>query len=303
MKKVVRIGTRKSELALKQAHTVGQSLVDMGVEYEVVEIDSKGDLDLKTPLYQLGITGVFTKTLDVALLEDRIDIAVHSLKDVPTALPEGIKQVAVLKRDNSSDILAVKKGKALDFKNELTIATGSIRRKAQWLHRYPNHNVCGLRGNVNTRLKKLDENDWDGAIFSAAGLERIQLTPQNSIVLDWMVPAPAQGVVAVTALEKHEVLCQTLNQLNHPETELTSAIERAFLNALEGGCSAPIGAFAHIVDNTVFFRGVLNSIDGQLQIEVEQKVSVSQADNLGQICAQDLLKNGGKEIMDHLKNN
>lgn len=303
MTTTIRIGTRKSKLALKQAHTVGKLLVGTGIDYKIVEIDSKGDLDLNTPLYQLGITGVFTKTLDIALLEERIDIAVHSLKDVPTTLPEGIKQVALLERDNSVDILAVKNGEELDFEDGLTIATGSIRRKAQWLHKYPHHKLCGLRGNVNTRLKKLNENDWHGAIFSAAGLERIQLTPKNSIVLNWMIPAPAQGVVAIMALEKHEELCQTLNLLSDKETELTSVIERSFLNELEGGCSAPIGALARVVDEMVHFHGVLSSIDGQVQVEIKKKVSIHQAENLGRICAQDLLKKGGKEMMNRFKNN
>ncbi len=301
MKKTVRIGTRKSELALMQAHTVGKSLSNESTDYEIVEIDSKGDLDLTTPLYQLGITGVFTKSLDIALLEERIDIAVHSLKDVPTLLPAGIIQSAVLKRDNSADMLAVKSGLDINFEASLTIATGSIRRKAQWLHRYPNHTICGLRGNVNTRLKKLEDNDWHGAIFSSAGLERINLVPDNSIALDWMVPAPAQGVIAITVLEKNRKLHQLVRYFNHSETELTSTIERNFLNELEGGCSAPIGAFAKVENGLVKFHGILTSVDGTLQVDVKKETPIDKAKNFGRIAAQELLSNGGQEIMCQLK--
>ncbi len=301
MNKAIRIGTRKSELALKQAHMVGQSMANLQLDYEIVTIDSKGDLDLITPLYQLGITGVFTKTLDIALLEERIDIAVHSLKDVPTLLPQGIKLAAVLERDHSADVLVKKNNEHLPFSNALTIATGSIRRKAQWLHKYPSHTVCGLRGNVNTRLKKLSENDWHGAIFSTAGLERIQMLPEHHMMLDWMVPAPAQGVVAIAALERHSELCETIYQLNHFETEITSSIERDFLNELEGGCSAPIGAFAKVEGEVVSFHGRLNSIDGKAQIDINEEISLNNIANFGRYCAKELLSRGGKEIMDTIK--
>ena len=146
---------------------------------------------LDKPLYELGITGIFTKTLDVAMINGDVDIAVHSMKDVPTALPQGIVQAAVLERANTLDIL-VHKGN-LDFLNASgTIATGSLRRQAQWFNKYPTHKVVDLRGNVNLRMKKLNEGDWNGAVFAAAGLERINLKPENFINLDWMIPAPAQ---------------------------------------------------------------------------------------------------------------
>lgn len=159
MKKTIRIGTRDSELALWQAHTVKSQLELLGYDTELIPVKSTGDLILNKPLYELGITGIFTKTLDIAMLNGDIDIAVHSMKDVPTALPKGIVQAAVLKRAAVSDIL-VHKGD-INFLNEnkdiTTIATGSLRRKAQWLHKYPNHQIVDLRGNVNTRLQKLSE--------------------------------------------------------------------------------------------------------------------------------------------------
>ena len=169
MSKTIRIGTRDSELALWQAHTVQKKLNDLGYTTEIVAVKSQGDIILDKPLYELGITGIFTKTLDIAMINGQVDIAVHSMKDVPTALPQGIVQAAVLERANTLDIL-VHKGN-LDFLTTTgIIATGSLRRQAQWLHQYPNHQVVYLRGNVNTRMQKLAESDWNGAVFAAAGL-------------------------------------------------------------------------------------------------------------------------------------
>ncbi len=199
MNRVIRIGTRDSELALWQAHAVKTQLESLGYQAQLVSVKSTGDLVLDKPLYEMGITGIFTKTLDVAMLNGLVDIAVHSMKDVPTLLPKGIVQTAVLERASSQDIL-VAKGTP-NFDEACVIATGSLRRKAQWLHRYPTHQVVGLRGNVNTRLQKLENSDWQGAIFAKAGLERIAVLPENYIDLDWMIPAPAQGAMVVVALE------------------------------------------------------------------------------------------------------
>ena len=192
MSKIIRIGTRDSELALWQANTVSKKLNDLGYKTQIVPVKSDGDIILDKPLYELGITGIFTKTLDVAMISGKVDIAVHSMKDVPTALPQGIVQGAVLPRANVIDIL-VHKGSTAFLETEGTIATGSLRRKAQWLHKHPNHLVEDLRGNVNTRMQKLKDNNWNGAIFAAAGLERINLKPSEFVNLDWMIPAPAQG--------------------------------------------------------------------------------------------------------------
>ena len=170
MKRTIRIGTRDSELALWQANNVKTKLENLGYVAQLEAVKSEGDLILDKPLYEMGITGIFTKSLDVAMLNGSVDIAVHSMKDVPTKLPLGIVQTAVLERASSEDIL-VAKGE-IDFEKPCTIATGSLRRKAQWLHRYPNHTVVDLRGNINTRLQKLKENTWQGAIFAKAGLER-----------------------------------------------------------------------------------------------------------------------------------
>src|SRR5258705_700590 len=199
MGKLIRIGTRDSQLAAWQATQVKELLARYGLASELVYIKSEGDIDLKTPLYEMGVQGIFTKSLDIALLNNKIDIAVHSMKDVPVQLAKGIVQAAILKRASYKDLFVYRETDFFlnDPSSKDVIATSSIRRKAQWLHRYPNHVIANLRGNINTRLQKVKDNNWQGAIFAAAGLERINLRPQNCIELDWMLPAPAQGAIMV----------------------------------------------------------------------------------------------------------
>ncbi len=302
MSKIIRIGTRDSELALWQAHTVQKQLNDLGYKTEIIAVKSQGDIILDKPLYELGITGIFTKTLDIAMINGQVDIAVHSMKDVPTALPIGIVQGAVLERANILDIL-VHKGTTDFLESEGTIATGSLRRQAQWWNKYPNHTVVDLRGNVNTRMQKLQESDWNGAVFAAAGLERINLKPESYINLDWMVPAPAQGAMVVLAMAENEYTLDALSQLNHIETEICTYIERQFLKTLEGGCTAPIGALARYneKDDTIEFQGVLLSIDGKEKLEINKTVDISEWKKLGFLSAQELLNNGGNELMTAIK--
>ena len=259
----IRIGTRDSELALWQAKTVQNQLKTLGYPTEIVSTKSHGDIELSKPLYEMGVTGIFTKALDIALLNSEIDIAVHSMKDVPTALPEGIVVGAVLKRGNPHDVL-VYKGDLSFLEAEIaTIATSSLRRKAQWLHRYPHHKIENLRGNVNTRLQKLTDNSWNGAIFAAAGLERINKLPKKHLVLDWMLPAPAQGAIVVVVREDNVALQKKLLSLHDDYTYIATQLERDFLRALEGGCTAPIGAFAEFKDEKLYFKGGLWSEDGK----------------------------------------
>ena len=299
MSKTIRIGTRDSELALWQANTVKNKLEALGYQTELLPVKSTGDLNLDQPLYEMGTTGIFTKTLDVAMVKDQIDIAVHSMKDVPTKLPNGIVQGAVLPRANVSDILI---HKGLDFlAAEGTIATGSLRRKAQWLNRYPTHQVENLRGNVNTRLQKLEDNDWNGAIFAAAGLERINLKPENFIDLDWMIPAPAQGAMLIVAKENDDFCKDAVAQLNDKNTAICVEIEREFLRVLEGGCTAPIGALATITNETVEFTGALFSLDGKTKLEEKASFSLNNYKNQGEKAAKAILSNGGKELMANIK--
>lgn len=305
MAKTIRIGTRDSELALWQAHTVQKQLQDLGYTTEIIAVKSDGDIILDKPLYELGITGIFTKTLDIAMINGQVDIAVHSMKDVPTALPKGIVQAAVLERANVLDIL-VHKGN-LDFLSQenSTIASSSLRRKASWLHKYPTHKVVDIRGNVNTRLKKVTESNWNGAIFAEAGLDRINLKPDNFITLDWMISAPAQGAMMVVCNADDFFSLDAVSQLNHIETEICTYIERQFLRTLEGGCTAPIGAIAtyNEKDDVIDFTGVLLSIDGKQKLEITKTVAVSEWKKLGFHAAQEILDDGGAQLMSEIKEN
>ena len=299
MNKVIRIGTRDSQLALWQAHTVENQLQALGYKTQIVPVKSAGDLKLDTPLYELGITGIFTKTLDVAMLNNTVDIAVHSLKDVPTALPKGIVQAAVLKRASTLDILVTKE--VVDYKMPLTIATGSLRRKAQWLHKYPTHTVVDFRGNVNTRLQKLQDNSWQGAIFAKAGLERIDVLPSRYTSLDWMTPAPAQGAMTIVALEKDPFCIEATQKLNDTPSQICTQIERDFLRTLEGGCTAPIGALAKIEGETIQFKGCLLSLDGTKKIAIEKTISLQLAAKAGDAIAKEVLQKGGDELLKEIK--
>tara|TARA_R110002012_G_scaffold263456_2_gene446451 strand:- start:106122 stop:107690 length:1569 start_codon:yes stop_codon:yes gene_type:complete len=297
MSKTIRIGTRDSELALWQANTVKKQLEEQGYQTVLVPVKSMGDLVLDKPLHELGITGVFTKALDVAMLKGQIDIAVHSMKDVPTVLPKGIIQAAVLKRGNYMDILAFKNNEEFLSQEKATIATGSLRRKAQWLNRYPTHTVVDLRGNVQTRAEKLDNNDWNGAIFAAAGLERVGLEFENTIGLTWMVPAPAQGAVVIVALENDDFSRKACAELNDKETQICTGLERQFLNILEGGCTAPIGALSTIKDKNISLKGVLLSVDGKKKLEVEFTSILGKHENLAIAAADRIFERGGRNLM------
>jgi len=304
MKKSIRIGTRESQLAVWQATAVQQLLAGRGFETELVYIKSEGDIDLQTPLYEMGVQGVFTRSLDTALLNNKIDIAVHSMKDVPVQLAKGIVQAAVLKRASYKDLLVCKTDTSfLDNKNgKAVIATSSIRRKAQWLNRYPHHTIENLRGNVNTRLQKVNSSNWQGAIFAAAGLERIQLRPANCIELDWMLPAPAQGAIMVVCRENDAFCTGACIHFNDETTALCVKIERDFLKTLLGGCSTPISALAEAANDTIIFKGNIVSPDGTKKIETTATVLMDNAAGTGVQCAIEILEKGAQEITDGIRN-
>lgn len=304
MPKVLRIGTRESQLAVWQAELVKSQLAQNNIQSELVFIKSEGDIDLVTPLYEIGVQGIFTKTLDAALLSKRIDLAVHSMKDVPVQLAKGIVQAAVLKRANYKDILVYKYN--TDFLNDhnsiATIATSSIRRRAQWLHLYPSHKVENLRGNVNTRLQKVKDNNWHGAIFAAAGVERINIRPENSIDLNWMLPAPAQGAIMIVCHEDDIATKEACVTLNDELTAICTKIERDFLKTLMGGCSTPISALAEIENDKVYFKGNIFSLDGVTLIETESTLDLNNAATLGVHSAKELLKKGADKITTAIRN-
>ena len=316
MNKIIRIGTRESQLAVWQATFVQEMLAKNNIKAELVYIKSEGDIDLQTPLYEIGVTGIFTRSLDIALINDQIDIAVHSMKDVPTQLANGIVQAAVLARASYKDIFGYKGSlpsisNHLGYKNNqwvlpenepFTIATSSIRRMAQWLNRYPHHTIENLRGNVNTRLRKVDENSWNGAIFAAAGLERIGLRPQNSIALDWMLPAPAQGAIMIVCREKDDFCLQACAPLNDNATAICTKIERDFLKTLLGGCSTPISALAEIKDEIIHLEGNILSTDGKDKVSINKEIAINNFEDAGKYCAEEILQNGGKEIAEGIRN-
>lgn len=285
------IGTRGSDLALYQANLLKGKLELKGLDGQIVTISTTGDRNQDRNLQNLG-TGIFTKALDEALSNGDIDLAVHSMKDVPTILQEDIEVFAVLERGECGDVLVV---------NNLernVVATGSIRRRAQWLRRYPQDEVHGLRGNVQTRIDKVKRNEWKGGIFAKAGLARLNKAFElnQAIELDWMIPAPAQGAIVVLGRSVDLELKAIVSQLNHQESSLAVAIERSFLNRLEGGCSAPIGARAIVQGQHVDFVGCLTSPNGEKEVRIARKSSDA-SPQLGREWAELLLENGGREIM------
>ena len=296
MKRPIRIGTRDSALALWQANKVAKQLEKYNHSNVLHPVKSEGDLNLVQPIYQMGISGVFTRGLDAALLRGEIDIAVHSMKDVPTALAEGLEIVAVLKRGATEDVIV--KGPS---SGETLVATGSLRRKAQWLRHNPNHSITGLRGNVQTRLNKVYTNPWFGGIFALAGLERLEIKDLEVEVLDWMLPAPAQGAVVVVAKSDRNDLKEALALINHTNTALEVQLEREFLRQLEGGCSSPIGAIAKVNGEEIVFKGGLFSLDGSKAVTIEKLTSRSNAVADVALWVDEVLKSGGVEILKELR--
>ncbi|MGZ5210955.1 MAG: hydroxymethylbilane synthase, partial [Kaistella sp.] len=259
----IKIGTRNSPLALWQAREVGRHLQNLNFTTDIVPVLATGDKNLTQPLYTLGITGVFTRDLDIALLNNEVDIAVHSLKDIPTELPENIEIIAVLERDYPQDVLVRKKDSQTLELHDLKIATSSLRRRAFWLKEFPDTEFSDIRGNVQTRLNKLEENDFDATMFSLAAIERMELKVDYE-QLPMMISAPAQGVVAICGRADDAEMKEIFKDINHKSTQICIEIERNFLNTLEGGCTAPMGAFAEINDrNEVRFIGKLCSLDGK----------------------------------------
>lgn len=316
MEKTFLIGTRNSELAIWQANWVKELLWNkLQIQSKLIFVHSEGDANTVTPLYEMGIQGIFTKALDIALLKGEIDMAVHSLKDVPTRLAQGLQIAAVLPRASYNDILVFKNASVIDaWQLEKTlkkenkiytqgiIATGSVRRKAQWLYRFPLHRIEPLRGNVNTRLKKLEESAWDGAIFAEAGLERIHKKPASHVVLNWMLPAPAQGAIGIVCKSDDDEVNKICAPLHNYETGICIEIERNFLMALAGGCSTPISALAQIEKNTLFFKGNVCSPSGETCIKIEKQYAFSQFNtqqltNIAFEAAEEIKRKGAQSIL------
>ena len=294
--KNIRIGTRNSPLALWQAREVARHLQNQNYKTEIVPIVSTGDKNLHQPLYSMGITGVFTKDLDIALLNNEIDIAVHSLKDVPTQLPNNTEIIAYLKRDFPQDVLVRSEAAKDKPLHELKVATSSLRRRAFWLKEFPETEFVDIRGNVNTRLQKIEDGLADATLFSLAGLKRLALNIDYEL-LPFMLSAPSQGVVAVAGRLDNKGINDIVKTINDVETQNCVETERVFLKTLEGGCTAPIGAYAEIDGGKMRFVGRLCSLDGKNCIETDDIFEFQNASNHGAQLAQLVLNQGGKEIM------
>jgi hydroxymethylbilane synthase len=281
---------------------VKASLEQHGFPCTLIPLKTLGDINLVEPLYALGVQGVFTKELDSALLSHQADLAVHSLKDVPTILPKGLVIAAVMERASYEDILVHKSNFDPSKTEKAVIATSSIRRKSQWLKRFPKHTLVNVRGNVGTRLKKFEEEGWDGIIFARAGLERLNLLPKDFMILDWMLPAPAQGAIAIVCREDDNDVYQACRNLNHEQTEIRISIERDFLYHLEGGCSVPISALATIDRDEVLFKGMVSSLDGEREVKTVKTGFVKEWKEIGFEAANEIRNSKeGKNILEEFR--
>lgn len=297
------LGTRGSALALWQANFVKRELEknNSGLTVEINIIKTKGDKILDVALSKIGDKGLFTKELEVKLLNGEIDIAVHSLKDLQTDIPKGLKLACVTKRHPVEDVLiSRKKGITLDKIPEGgTIATGSLRRRAQLKHLRPDLNIVELRGNVPTRIEKFLKSDWDGIILARAGVERLKLKKHISSVIDkeLILPAVGQGALGIEIKSSNKFAEKILKSINDENTHYEVLAERSFLKKLEGGCQIPIGAFAEVKKNGLYLTGIVATIEGDITLKKTLKGSKKASEKLGQQLAADLIKAGAKKIL------
>lgn len=298
----IKIGSRKSKLALWQTHHIADKLTAIGHTFEIILIDSEGDKVLDTPLPMIGGKGVFTKALDDAILNKKIDIAVHSFKDIPTVLESNLEVCAIVERENPTDALVCRKDINFLKNNSAIVATSSNRRKAQWLNKYPHHKIVDIRGNVPTRIQKLKDSQWDATILASAGLIRLGLENEIGQELSWMVSAPAQGAIAIICHTENESIKSIVNELNDEGTALCTSIERSFLNILNGGCSAPVGAHVILSENKLYFHGVVLSTDGKEKITISLEDDKANGLHLAQRATQEALDKGAQKLIESAEN-
>ncbi|HEY6907609.1 MAG TPA: hydroxymethylbilane synthase [Ignavibacteriaceae bacterium] len=309
MKQKIIIGSRGSELALWQSNFIKRELEkrNKNISVEISIIKTKGDKILDIALSKIGDKNLFTKELEVQLLERKIDLAVHSLKDLQTQLPEGLKLAAVSKRHPVEDVLiARKKGITIHtIKENGSVATGSLRRRSQLLHIRPDLKIYDLRGNVNSRIKKFLESDWDGIILARAGIERLNLKRYISSYIhkEDILPAVGQGALGIEIYSDNKMVDEILRSVHHEATYKAVLAERAFLRKLEGGCQVPIGAYAEVKSNGIYMDGLVGSIDGSVTFRKKVRGSSKEPEKVGSGLAKDLIKAGAKEILDEIYKN
>jgi hydroxymethylbilane synthase len=306
MKKKLIIGSRSSDLALWQTNFVKREIEINNPHIEVVTklVSTKGDKILDVALSKIGDKGLFTKELELELLHGNIDIAVHSLKDLQTAIPEGLKLAAVTKRHNVEDVLIARThGTTIKtLRHGAVVATGSLRRRSQLKYIRPDITVVDLRGNVPTRIQKFIDSDWDAIILARAGIERLKMGKHISsyIDVDEMVPAVGQGALGIEIKEDNRFADDIIQSIHDEKTFLAVSAERSFLKTLEGGCQVPIGAFAEIKPNGLYLTGIVGAVDGQIQFKRKIRGSKKDPEETGQVLANILLDVGAKDILDEI---
>lgn len=306
MKYKIIIGSRGSDLALWQANFVKGALEkkNKNVSVEIKIIKTKGDKILDVALSKIGDKSLFTKELEVELLNGNIDLAVHSLKDLQTAIPKGLTLAAVTKRHNVQDVMiARKKGITIfNLPENSTVATGSLRRKCQLLHIRPDLNIVELRGNVPSRIKKFLSSDWDAIILARAGVERLKLNKHISSIIktDVMLPAVGQGALGIETRSSDKTTIEIVKSIHHENTYTAVLAERALLKTLEGGCQVPIGAFAEVKPNGLYLDALVGSLDGDITFRKKVRGSKNNPERIGKSLAKDLLKAGAKTILDEI---
>ncbi|MGC9975226.1 MAG: hydroxymethylbilane synthase [Syntrophales bacterium] len=305
MRSILRIGTRGSLLALTQTNWVAERLkrTAPAVTIETVVIKTKGDVLQDVPLAKVGGKGLFVKEIEDALLRDEVDIAVHSMKDVPMELPEGLEIGVMSEREDPRDVLISKdRGRLEDMPTGARIGTGSLRRGFQLLHFFPDIKLVSIRGNLDTRIRKIQTDGLDGIIVAAAGLKRMGWADRITQVIpvEIMLPAVGQGVLGIELRKDDEPVLRTVSFLNHPRTSVEVSAERAFLKRLGGGCQLPVAAYGVKKENELTLRGLLGSLDGRELIKDEVIGSSDDAEVLGTSLAERILSRGGQAILDNV---
>ena len=300
------IATRGSMLALWQAEWIKSQLeeLDPSLEIELNKIKTTGDKILDVPLAQVGGKGLFVKEIEEALLRGEADLAVHSMKDVPTELPESLHLSTITKREDPRDaFIAGKEIKSFsELPNGANIGTSSLRRICQLLNKRPDLKITQLRGNVDTRIRKLEEGEFDAIILATAGVKRLGREEKitEKLPVDVSLPAIGQGAVGIECRRDDEFTNNLLKSLDHYETSVCVRAERAFLKKLEGGCQVPIAAYAQLKDGEIVIEGLVGSIDGKILLKDNLRGSPENAESLGTELAENLLSKGAKEILDEV---
>jgi hydroxymethylbilane synthase len=294
----LRIGTRKSKLALWQANFIKEKLEKRGHKVELVLITTSGDKIQDVPLAKIGGKGLFVKEIEEALMRKEIDLAVHSLKDVPMTLPEGLTIGAITERENPFDVLISLKGVHFeDLPQGAKVGTSSLRRQVQIKRRRRDLKVETLRGNVDTRLRKLQEGFYDAIILAYAGVKRMGMEDKITQVLEDFIPAVGQGSLAIEIREDDQDVWQVVRDLDHTESRIRAECERAFLRELQGGCQVPIGAYSWIEGDNILIKGFVSDLEGIKFIEGMKSAGMKCAEQIGVQLARELLSKGAEEIL------